>query len=608
MSIIEHSEIISYKPNNNSIADLTITNISKENYDEKTINTLHNTLSHHKQHHTDIVSLLTQNEKLSQENKRLLSLINNTHNSSNINLNTSSSFFLISEIENIWSSIGNNDITDCFIDFYMFPDLLHKMIQQLLKEISFHIKSTIKKIINVFMKQCNIPLQNQTKFIYVSKSIRHIIKEFYMEIFEQESNNVYKKIKDSYMKYIQCNIFPKITRSLQEQFESDFKSNSFMVLCRNIQKILFFIEFNEGVDICINTAKKEYKRFSNKDCISVEGFHNENKNSLILIDTPKTIQGFVKYTQLKPIIIDFKNPNCSSQLELNFTETIQPNSMGIGLGCPIERENTDINDSCVHNKKNKNRKSKKLILTMRYLNTNSNINFNSINVINSQNLFKKRNCLNIQTHPNNNNNMKSLKKGNNNGGHNKQHKKKPHKLYSKTPQNEPCGLNNNNSNNNGIINISGSYGGNNINNNHVKNHSNKNINFNQNGFTHNAFGNNGLKMKHRSYLSINFTKACCNNKNTDEDINGKKSFSKFKEFIVNKYIKYKSNTNTLNNSKKKKSFERNVINTNQFQTQHERNLTNENLPSNHPISFAFSPTPIHSNKAFHLYGSPKSLH
>lgn len=49
---------------------------------------------------------------------------------------------------------------------------------------------------------------------------------------------------------------------------------------------MFFSEFNEGVDISINIAKKEYKYFNNRDCISVEGFHNENKNSLILINTP----------------------------------------------------------------------------------------------------------------------------------------------------------------------------------------------------------------------------------------------------------------------------------------------------------------------------------
>jgi hypothetical protein len=65
MNIIEHSKIISYKPNNNLI--VTITNISKENYEDKTLNSVHNTLPNNKQHQTDIVSLLTQNEKLSQK-------------------------------------------------------------------------------------------------------------------------------------------------------------------------------------------------------------------------------------------------------------------------------------------------------------------------------------------------------------------------------------------------------------------------------------------------------------------------------------------------------------------------------------------------------------
>ena len=585
MSIAEHSEIYTYKPHSNSITDLTITN---ENIDDKTMQTILTTLPHHKHQHTDIISILTQNEKLSQENKRLLTLINSSHNSSNINLNTSSSFFLISEIEHIWSSIGNNDITDCFIDFYIFPDLLHKLIQQLLKEISRHIKSTIQQIINGFMKQCNIPLDNISKYTYVSKTIRQIIKEFYIEIFEQDNNNnVYKKVKDSYMKFVKSNVFPKISLSLQEQFKSDFNSNSFIVLCSNLQKVLFFVELHEGVDICINTSKKEYKHFNNRECISVEGFHNKNKSCLILIDTPKTTQGFVKYIQLKPIVINYKNQNCTSQLELNFTDTIQPNS--IGIRSPVQRQITDSN--IIHNKKNKNRKSKKLILTMRYLNTNLNINLNSINVIKSKNILKKRNCLGIHKHPyiNSNTNIKTNKKGNI-----KQNKKKQYKQpYSKTPQNEPCGLISHNS---GIISVSASYGGN------MKTNANKS----QNCLVYNV--NRNVKSKHRPYLSINFTRAGSHNKNTDDEVNVKKSFTKFKEFIVNKYVKYKCNKHSLNNSKKKKSFDRNYINKNSFQLQHERNLTNENLSSsNHPISFAFSPITGNSNKQFILYGSPKSL-
>lgn len=58
--------------------------------------------------------------------------------------------------------------------------------------------------------------------LYSFTKSKRIINEFYIKIIERWSGDVYKKTKDSYMNYRQCNIFPKITRSLQEKFESDF--------------------------------------------------------------------------------------------------------------------------------------------------------------------------------------------------------------------------------------------------------------------------------------------------------------------------------------------------------------------------------------------------
>ena len=148
----------------------------------------------------NIDNIIHQNERLFKENfqlqieiKKLQDKIccnksNIENNGLDISNNTSTNFFLFSQIKNFWETLAKENINDCFIDFFPFPDLLRQIINEIVQYVKNSIKCTIDNIINKFMIECNISKTNKQNLFFVSKMIRLIIKEFYFEIFETENN------------------------------------------------------------------------------------------------------------------------------------------------------------------------------------------------------------------------------------------------------------------------------------------------------------------------------------------------------------------------------------------------------------------------------------
>ena len=168
-----------------------------------------------------------------------------------------------------------DDINDCFIDFFPFPDLLRQIINEIVQYVKNNIKCTIDNIINKFMIECNISKTNKQNLSFVSKMIRLIIKEFYFEIFETENN--FTNFHKFFEKFLENQIFVKISSTIQRDFENDFDVNSLKNLFYNLQRIIFYIEFKENIELEI-AQSNQFHLFHKKDYFSVEGYIKENKN------------------------------------------------------------------------------------------------------------------------------------------------------------------------------------------------------------------------------------------------------------------------------------------------------------------------------------------
>lgn len=501
--------------------------------------------------------LYKENFKLQIENKKLQDKIccNNSIiecNSFDINNNTSTNFFLFSQIKNFWETLAKENINDCFIDFFPFPDLLRQIINETVNYVKNNINSTINNIINNFMIECNISINNKQNLSFVSKMIKLIIKEFYFEIFETDKN--FKNFQKFFENFIKNQIFVKISSTIQKDFENDFDVGSLKNFYYNIQRIFFYFEFKGNIELEPRQSN-QFHLYNKKEFFSVEGYIKENKNCLILIDTPKTKNGYKPFSQLKPIVVAYPKRSFPSQYNFNLQLEIDSNNINNLLSRgkkktknkTVSRKHLETETSTI--------KNKKLLLTMRYINSR---------LGNSNNTSSQNNTSHNHSNP---------KKGYSkiiNGAKNILIKESNSKRANcKTPKNDILikGITTN------II---------------TKERKNQGLN---------VLG----KSKHRSGLSLNFLRC-------EEDPSSKSTFSKFKEFIVNRMIKYKNNTNTSlskttkqkfqningqSRRNKSKSFER---------KKRERNFTNEN--TNNYIS-SVSPSP--SDKMQYIINSPKSI-
>lgn len=518
-----------------------------------------------KEKNDNIDNIIHQNERLFKENfqlqieiKKLQDKIccnksNFENNGLDISNNTSTNFFLFSQIKNFWETLAKENINDCFIDFFPFPDLLRQIINEIVQYVKNNIKCTIDNIINKFMIECNISKTNKQNLSFVSKMIRLIIKEFYFEIFETENN--FTNFHKFFEKFLENQIFVKISSTIQRDFENDFDVNSLKNLFYNLQRIIFYIEFKENIELEI-AQSNQFHLFHKKDYFSVEGYIKENKNCLILIDTPKTQNGFIAFSQLKPIVISYPKRSFPSQYNFNLQLEIDSNNVSNLLTRGKKKTKNKIVNRKHLETETSTIKNKKLLLTMRYINSR---------LGNGNNISNQNNISHNHSNP---------KKGYSkitNGPRNILIKETNSKRTNcKTPKND--------------ILIKG---------------------ITTNIVTKDKKSTQGLnllqKSKHRSGLSLNFLRC-------EEDPSSKSTFSKFKEFIVNRMIKYKNNTNTslTKNTKQKfqnmngqtrrnksKSFERKI---------RERNFTNENT-NNYMSGVSHSP----SNKTQYIINSPKSI-
>ena len=90
----------------------------------------------------ELEQLKKENQVLKEENLKLKTEMTIKNESIPHNNNTSSNFFLISQIEQIWIEIGENNINECFVDYYSYPDILHEIICKIVNIIQSMISNT----------------------------------------------------------------------------------------------------------------------------------------------------------------------------------------------------------------------------------------------------------------------------------------------------------------------------------------------------------------------------------------------------------------------------------------------------------------------------------
>jgi hypothetical protein len=320
----------------------------------------------------ELEQLKKENQVLKEENLKLKTEMTIKNESIPHNNNTSSNFFLISQIEQIWIEIGENNINECFVDYYSYPDILHEIICKIVNIIQSMILNTTSSIIAKFMNECNISTNNRSDYSFILKKIYVIIKEYHKEVFNTE--NSFDSFKEEFSKFMKNEIYRKINNSLREQTEIEMNSNSFKSLYINLMNVIIFVEFSDNLMLRVNSKIKEVKTFKSptSKCICVEGKFDKNKEYLVLLPSPTTQKGFVKYCQLWPIVIEYSNdvknnsPNKLNQqidlkleIEINNKNPFSPKPQNKNNNNKVNSNNETIQNS-----------TKKHLLTMRYFNTN----------------------------------------------------------------------------------------------------------------------------------------------------------------------------------------------------------------------------------------------
>ena len=532
----------------------------------------------------ELEKLQKENEMLKQENQKLKTEITiNPPNKNNIHINnnnTSSNFFLISQIEQTWNEIGENNITDCFIDYFAYPDILHEIICNIINIIQSIVSTTISSIISNFMNECNISITNQNDYTFILKKIYVIIKEYHKDVFKKE--NIFDTFKHAFCLFMNNHIYIKVNNNLKEQTESEIHLNSFKALYMNLLNVIVFIELSENLVLNVNEKVKDVKVFNGdteSKCICVDGLFDKKKEYLVLIPTPTTQKGFVKYCKLFPIVIAYGNKDnkggggnvkkkYNQQVDLKLEIEISNKHPLVVDGNYICNSNSNV--KCNDNNNNINKKVNQIemmqhtikkndVLTMRYLHTNYNFKVCDYLTKNA----KKTNITPSHNNNNNNNNTnliintgltyKSPLTKSKRVSNIKKHFSKYNTKKYLSPQTETRGnsLKSSSKTNQIVLHTN-----NNNNNNKLNKHSPQKLHPNTQTTTssHNNIltttnnKNNIAKGKHRSFLSLHYIR------NNEDDFPPKKALTKIKEYIVHRITKRK-HTNSGNNicNKRRKS-------------------------------------------------------
>lgn len=240
---------------------------------------------------------------------------------------------MLSQIADIWTELARENIINCFIDFISNPELLYALIQEMIYIIKLLLKEQIDLIITSFISQWNLSLK-ETNYHLVSIPIRNVIKEFYYDIFESKckrNEENFNKFKEKYIQFTKSKLKGVIDNSIQDQFFEDLKSIYFKKMYLNIQRILFFIEFKNNIQIDVNDNDNriiEPIEIKRNDCLCVEGLLNEQKNAIILLDAPKTTSGFYAFKQLKPIVVSYPKRSNSQDDFRHIDSDIIDNKLG----------------------------------------------------------------------------------------------------------------------------------------------------------------------------------------------------------------------------------------------------------------------------------------
>ena len=509
----------------------------------------------------ELEQLKKENQVLKEENLKLKTEMTIKNENIPHNNNTSSNFFLISQIEQLWIEIGENNINECFVDYYSYPDILHEIICKIVNIIQSMISNTTSSIIAKFMNECNISTNNRSDYSFILKKIYVIIKEYHKEVFNTE--NSFESFKEEFSKFMKNEIYRKINNSLREQTEIEMNSNSFKSLYINLLNVIIFVEFSDNLMLRVNSKIKEIKNFKlpTSKCICVEGKFDKNKEYLVLLPSPTTQKGFVKYCQLWPIVIEYSNDvknNSPSKLnqQIDLKLEIEINNKNPFSPKP---QNKNINNNKVNsNNETIQNSTKKHLLTMRYFNTNydfkvfnnnnKNSKKNENNNINHNNILNYNlnlgGIFNIKSPPTKSKRVSNIKKN--------LHKKNNNKFFS--PQTEKKGNTLKNSKTNQIYTIHNNPSVIVNQGNHYMSKSSlskkntlnsQSIHIQTNNSVNNKNNDNNLsKSKHRSLLSLHYVRG-------DEDIPPKKAFIKIKEYIAHRITKHKQNNASIYNKHKK---------------------------------------------------------
>ena len=513
----------------------------------------------------ELEKLQKENEILKQENQKLKTEITiNPNNKNQLHINnTSSNFFLISQIEQTWNEIGENNITECFIDYFAYPDILHEIICNIINIIQSIVSSTISSIISNFMNECNISITNQNDYAFILKKIYVIIKEYHKDVFKKE--NLFDSFKNAFCLFMKDHIYVKVNNCLREQTESEIHLNSFKGLYMNLLNVIVFIELSENLVLKVNDKVKDVKVFhmdTDNKCICVDGLFDKTKQYLVLIPSPTTQKGFVKYCKLYPIVIAYSNKDNKGSVHIKkYNQQVELKlEIEINNKHPIDVEYVCNNKCNGNNVKKVNQTEmtqnsiKKNVLTMRYLHTN--YNFKVCDYLTKN--VKKTNITPSHNNNNNNNNTNLII---NNGfsykspltktkrvSNIKKHFSKSNARKYLSPQTETRGnsLKSNSKTNQIVI-----HNNNNNNNNKLNKHSPQKIYPNTQTTTssHNNIlttnnKNNIAKGKHRSFLSLHYIR-------NEEDFPPKKALTKIKEYIVHRITKRKHNSGNICNKRRK---------------------------------------------------------
>ena len=514
----------------------------------------------------ELEKLQKENEMLKQENQKLKTEITinpNNKNQLHINNNTSSNFFLISQIEQTWNEIGENNITDCFIDYFVYPDILHEIICNIISIIQSIVSSTISSIISNFMNECNISITNQNDYAFILKKIYVIIKEYHKDVFKKE--NIFDTFKHAFCLFMNNHIYIKVNKCLREQTESEIHLNSFKGLYMNLLNVIVFIELSENLVLNVNDKVKDVKVFNGdteNKCICVDGLFDKKKEYLVLIPSPTTQKGFVKYCKLYPIVIAYGNKdNKGGGVKKKYNQQVE-------LKLEIEINNkhpliVDGNNKKVNQTEMMQHSIKKNdVLTMRYLHTNYNFKVCDYLTKNA----KKTNITPSHNNNNNNNNntnliinagltYKSPLTKSKRVSNIKKHFSKYNAKKYLSPQTETRGNSLKSSSKANQIVLHTNNNNNNNNNNKLNKHSPQKLHPNTQTTTssHNNIltttnnKNNITKGKHRSFLSLHYIR------NNEDDFPPKKALTKIKEYIVHRITKRKHNSGNNICNKRRKS-------------------------------------------------------